>query len=378
MRKIFAQRQTQKNSCAFQTRFAGFLELPEDDYARLIRDIESDPLFIRLKYAQSDAERAIRARCLRQTGLSNKFFEFKEEFNACSGADGAEVDKLLADKEKLVRTIRKIGEADFVKYFIHNEDGHSLSDIARFCGLKPAEAGEILELINTVDIYGEFFVASERPQENNFSCRKIAVIAKTPEGFKIEFLSAHWARGLYEVDYEKLARMSDKGKLSERERAGLKKLLERIELINLRKSLMHSVISGVLKKQSGYFNSGGEKRPLPFRQIELAEEIKVHPSAVSRAIAGRSIETPWGEEKPLKLFFSSGKAEQREKVLLLMERIFDEEKTKLMKGELQRPLSDSAIAVILNNKHNIAISGRTVTKYREISGIPGAFSRAKI
>jgi RNA polymerase sigma-54 factor len=179
-------------------------------------------------------------------------------------------------------------------------------------------------------------------------------------------LSAHWARGLYEVDYEKIERMAIAGKITKDENKRLKKLLEKMEFINLRKSLMYNIILKIIEKQGKYLKSGEKAALEPLLQIEVARDLKVHPSIISRATGGLSIETPWGEEKPLKTFFLSSGTRQQETASRYIEEIIKEEK---------KPLSDKAIAVLLKDKYSITISPRTVAKYRNKMRLSSSFQR---
>jgi RNA polymerase sigma-54 factor len=101
----------------------------------------------------------------------------------------------------------------------------------------------------------------------------------------------------------------------------------------------------------------------------------VHPSIISRATSGRSIETPWGEEKPLKAFFVAAGPKQREEILRHIRNILREEKYELQKGSIKKPSGDKEIAAILLSKYGVSISQRTVAKYRNSMKISGAFHR---
>ncbi len=372
----FAQTQSARQGFGFQTRLAGLLELPEKEYAGLIAEIEADPLFIKLKYAENKPERAIRSRRLQQADLSHRFLELKEDLAVHAGGEGgAEVEKLLADKDKLVAVIRKLGEDDFKRYFIYNEDSLSLSEIAAECELEPENVQEILSLLNAVDVYSEFFTPSAEPMSSGVHHYKIATLARTGKGITIQFNSAHWARGLYEVDHEKIGKMAAAGRITKEEGKRLKKLLQKIEFVNLRKSLMHNIISIMIKKQNNYFRCKQESGLVPFMQIELAKELGVHPSIISRATTGRSIETPWGEEKPLKFFFIAAASRQRDDVLRHIRNIIREEKFKLQKDSVAKPSADKDIAKTLLDRYGVKISQRTVAKYRTSMKIPGAFHR---
>jgi DNA-directed RNA polymerase specialized sigma54-like protein len=371
----FAQKQSARQGFGFQTRLAGLLEMPSEDYFELIREIESDPVFVKLKYAQDKAERALRTRRLQQTDLSRRFFELKEGLVAGSGNSSTEVEKLLAEKEKLMETIRAIGEEKFTKHFIYNENELSIEDIAGDCGLSRGEVKQILWLVNTVDIHSEFSSQSANSPDGSVFYNKVAVLSKTFSGIAIQFTSAHWSRGLYEIDYAKIERMRSSGKLSEEENKQLKILLQKIELINVKKSIMYGIISRIIEKQRKYFRCHQESGLVPFLQLELAKDMNVHPSIISRATAGRSLEMPWGEEKPLKELFCSDKLSQRKRIMRYIKEIFKDEKTKILKGLLDKPISDKAVAALLHEKYALDISPRTAAKYRNLMKLPSAFCR---
>ncbi|MGC8964628.1 MAG: RNA polymerase factor sigma-54, partial [Brevinematia bacterium] len=111
----------------------------------------------------------------------------------------------------------------------------------------------------------------------------------------------------------------------------------------------------------------------PLSINELAKELEVVPSTISRAIKDKYIQTPRGLIL-LKHLFS------RESTNLLGQHVSVDKIKKMIKeiieNEGNKPLSDEKIASILANK-GIKISRRTVTKYRESMGIPSAFDRKK-
>jgi DNA-directed RNA polymerase specialized sigma54-like protein len=377
MKAGMSQRQSAGQGFVFQAKLANMLEMPGREYAELIREIEADPIFIKLKYADNAQERAIHMRRLKQSDLSHRFLELDESTVSQDTGPSAEVEKLLEDKQWLVNAVRKIGEDEFKRLFIYNEGDISPDEIAESCRLKPSEVKQIFSLINSVDVFSEFFIPSPSIPEKTVSYNKIAVLVPRQSDYVIQFLSAHWARGVYDVDYDKIKRMTESGAYSKTQKDNLKKLLAKIELVNIRKSLMGNILLKTIEKQKNYFDSGGESDLEPFKQTELAKDLGVHPSIVSRGIAGRSIETPWGLEKPLKEFFPSGKLRQKEVILGYIHEILKKEKAALRSGILKKPFSDKAISLLLQNEHSEAVAPRTVAKYRNQMQLPPAFLRGK-
>ena len=371
MKNGFRQGHVVRQGFAFRAKLAGILEMPAREYSELIREIESDPIFMRLRYGANGAERAIRYKRFKCAGLSGRFLELNEGIVAHTGDAGAEVEKLLADKENILRVIRKIGEERFKRYFISAEDELSLDEIAADCGVSAGEAAEILKLVNSIDLYNEFSSPQAALPENTPSYNKVAVLARHGGEIFINFTSVHLARGLYEVNNETIDRMVDGGRFSPREKKRLRELLGKIEFVNIRKSVMYNIIAKIIEKQRAYLESGGRPEPVAFLQKELAQSMGVHPSIISRAVSGRSVETPWGGEKPLKEFFLSAQPEQKREIVSRIREILNDEKRGLMK----KPLSDSAIAATLRREYGLAVAQRTVAKYRSELGIPGSFRR---
>lgn len=143
--------------------------------------------------------------------------------------------------------------------------------------------------------------------------------------------------------------------------------------IEQRRQTIYNVIEVILEKQKAFFNFG--KRHLkPMTLKEIADEINVHESTVSRATTGKYIETPIGTFE-LKYFFSSGvegidgEGVSSESVKSFIKEIVEAENPK-------KPLSDSKIAELLENK-GMQISRRTVAKYRDDLMIPSSSKRKR-
>ncbi|AOR24421.1 RNA polymerase factor sigma-54 [Clostridium taeniosporum] len=147
-----------------------------------------------------------------------------------------------------------------------------------------------------------------------------------------------------------------------------------IKSIDQRKSTLYNVLKCLLKKQKEFFEKGYEFiKPLTLK--EVAEEIEMHESTVSRAIKDKYVLTSYGTIK-IKTLFENGISLNTEgdigtnRIKNEIKRIIDEE-NKL------KPFSDKVISEILNKK-NINISRRTIAKYREELGIKSSSKRKRI
>ncbi len=106
-------------------------------------------------------------------------------------------------------------------------------------------------------------------------------------------------------------------------------------------------------------------KPLVLRDV--AEDIEMHESTVSRVTANKYMHTPQGIFE-LKYFFSTALPQQNGESLAA-ESIRQHIKTMIKNEVPEKPLTDNAIATILTQE-NIKIARRTVAKYREQLGIP--------
>jgi len=190
-------------------------------------------------------------------------------------------------------------------------------------------------------------------------------VEKGPEGFVIGYFSPSLARGRYSIDYESFEELREEGAFGGPEVKEIRQLFSRLELINSRKDTMTRILQEIVERQALYFQCGDLKALLPVSQRELAKRIGVVPSSISRAIRGRSVETPWGEEKVLKDFFPRPRRFKKELVRRLLE----------TEEEL---LSDEAIRARLEHEFGVSISRRSVASLRKELRIPPMWRRGKI
>jgi RNA polymerase sigma-54 factor len=142
--------------------------------------------------------------------------------------------------------------------------------------------------------------------------------------------------------------------------------------LSQRQQTLEKVTKCIIDYQKEFIEKGVlNLKPLTLK--EVAEKLQVHPSTISRTVANKYIQTPYGTF-PLKNFFSQAVSqEQGDLSNQKIKATIDE----LVKTEPpQKPLSDQAIVKALKGK-GITISRRTVTKYRNALKIPPAHLRRK-
>ena len=145
-------------------------------------------------------------------------------------------------------------------------------------------------------------------------------------------------------------------------------------MTNFKPMPMLKVASAIVRAQSGFLDFGAEAmRPLVLRDI--AEEIGMHESTVSRVTTRKYLHTPRGTFE-FKYFFSSGVATvdggaaSATAIQAIIKKLIGDEKN-------TRPMSDQALAVELNRR-GIEVARRTVAKYREALHIPSSNERSRL
>ena len=334
---------------------ASLLEIPEDEFHKLIAELEQSPLFKRLY----QKEKLIRYQRFPRTDISPSFYQLEEEMVADKGS--LDVESLLLNKEHIVPHIQKLGLEKFKQYFLFPESGMPLEEIATECNLEVSEVKQINDLIDEFSIMSEFYHPSHVTTDS-IRYSKIASVNEDDKGFVIGYFSASLARGRYSIDYGGFEELTATSTFTEAEAKEAKQLFKRLELVNSRKDTVTQILQNIIRKQALYLESGDLKSLLPFSQKELAEKIGVASSSVSRAIRAKSIETPWREEVPLKHFFPRPRKFRQELLRQLLE----------TDNQLS---SDEAIRTKLWEQFGVAISRRSVANLRKELKFPAAQRR---
>ncbi len=149
--------------------------------------------------------------------------------------------------------------------------------------------------------------------------------------------------------------------------------LQLIRNIEQRKNTILRTCESIVRRQGEFLERGVEyMKPMMIK--EVAEEIGVHPSTVSRAVSNKYVHTAQGVFE-LRFFFSEGVngPEGSSTPLMLLKRkvkkLIDEE-------DARKPLTDDQLAHILQTQ-GIDVTRRTVAKYREDLRIPSTHQRRK-
>jgi RNA polymerase sigma-54 factor len=148
-----------------------------------------------------------------------------------------------------------------------------------------------------------------------------------------------------------------------------------IEAIKQRQQTLFVTMSSIMHYQKEFFLSGDERKLKPMILKDIADEIGMDVSTVSRVANSKYVDTPYGT-KLIKEFFSEsmtndqGEEVSTREIKKILETVLEEENKR-------KPLTDEKLASILLER-GYPIARRTVAKYREQLDIPVARLRKKI
>ncbi|MBP2649566.1 MAG: polymerase, sigma 54 subunit, RpoN [Firmicutes bacterium] len=146
-----------------------------------------------------------------------------------------------------------------------------------------------------------------------------------------------------------------------------------IKSIEQRRRTLYNVVKTIIALQREYFDYG-PRHLKPLTMKDVAAEIGVHESTVSRAIANKYADTPHGLVV-LRNFFTAG-LQRTDGHALSATTVKRQIKELVMAEDVHQPLSDQTIAIILE-KQGVNVSRRTVAKYREEQEIPASSKRRR-
>ncbi len=145
--------------------------------------------------------------------------------------------------------------------------------------------------------------------------------------------------------------------------------------LHQRQRTLYKVVESIVKFQREFFIHGVTKlKPLILKDV--ADDIEMHESTVSRITTSKYVATPHGIYE-LKFFFNSalemddGTQVGSESVKAIIKKMVSEEDPK-------RPYSDEKIAAVLKEKLDVNIARRTVAKYRSVLGIDSSSKRKQV
>ncbi len=246
--------------------------------------------------------------------------------------------------------------------------------VARKLGIELATLEEAVELIRTLETNPGRKFSTERPHyiEPDVFVRRVGdeyVIQLNDDGLPRLRVSRSYRR--------MLQTMRTEGRQSEAQQFIKDKIRSAVWLIkslDQRQRTIYKVAASIIRQQRDFLDKGIEHlRPMVLRDV--AEDIGMHESTVSRVVSNKYIHTQRGLF-PMKFFFHSGiDREYGENISSLTVKRKIEQM--IQAEDPKRPLSDSELMRILN-REGIQIARRTVAKYRDELSIPSSTDRKQV
>ncbi|MCR4891456.1 MAG: RNA polymerase factor sigma-54 [Lachnospiraceae bacterium] len=172
--------------------------------------------------------------------------------------------------------------------------------------------------------------------------------------------------------YEQLAKTTEDQEVRDYLKEKIRKTRELADSISYRISTFSRVANLLVEKQKDFFMYGpGHKKPLQLG--DLAEELELHISTISRALSNKYLQCSWGIY-PMNYFLATAVPAGANDETMTQENIIDRMEEIIAGEDKEKPYSDQKIADLLKER-GIEISRRTVSKYRGIRNIPDKCGR---
>jgi len=279
-------------------------------------------------------------------------------------------------KECLLAQLRSRGDgtslaADLVRDHLEDLQPHRLQHLSKDTGIDVHELDNEIKKIRVLDPYPGRRYASEDP----VYVSPEVYIEKLEDDYIVYFVDDGSPRLRISPTYHQLLDQGDTTKetkdfIKEKVRSAVD-LLRNIEH---RRQTIYRVVECIVSRQREFLDKGVEYiKPMMLKDV--AEDIGMHLSTISRVVNRKYAHTPQGVIE-LRRFFSEGMMnEEGEEVStrilkLKIKKMIEEEDTK-------KPLTDDQIAKLLS-KEGVKLSRRTVAKYRDQMQIPGSRERKTV
>jgi RNA polymerase sigma-54 factor len=275
----------------------------------------------------------------------------------------------------LAQVAESSDDAEFLRDLIgkHFEDlqPHRLSQLARTTGVDVHVLDDAIQKIKLLDPYPGRRYSSEEPV---FVSPEV-YIEKIDEEYVIFFADDGGPRlRISQMYHSMLDQSSTTKETKDFIREKVRGAIDLLRNIEHRRQTIYRVVESIVARQRAFLDHGVQHiKPMMLKDI--AEDIGMHLSTISRVVNRKYAHTPQGVIE-LRRFFSEGMMnEEGEEVStrilkLRIKKLVEEEDSK-------KPLTDDEITKVLG-KEGVKLSRRTIAKYRDQMNIPGSRERKTI
>jgi RNA polymerase sigma-54 factor len=199
-------------------------------------------------------------------------------------------------------------------------------------------------------------------------------VKKDSERWTVELNSESTPRLRINSGYAEMIKRADNSSDNNSLKEHLQEARWLIKSLQSRSETLLRVATSIVERQKAFLNLG-EQAMKPMVLHDIAEELGMHESTISRVTTNKYMHTPRGIYE-LKYFFSShvstnsGGVASSTAIRALIKKFITEENN-------QKPLSDSKIALVLGQQ-GIKVARRTIAKYREALSIPPSNERKRL
>ncbi len=245
--------------------------------------------------------------------------------------------------------------------------GHSLEDIytitKQILQLNPKPGREFTSMANTQYIVPDIYVAKVGDEYT---------ITLNEEGLPNLRVSSYYRKVLKQTRLEAKSK-GDNSKEYIQEK--LRSAVWLIKSIHNRQKTIYRVMESIVDYQRDFFDRGIQHlRPMVLR--EVANDVGVHESTISRVTTNKYAHTPMGIFE-LKFFFNSGIPSTRSGTDISSESVRQKIRKMIESENSMKPLSDKKLSDLLKEE-DIQVARRTIAKYRESLSILSSTRRKKL
>ncbi|MCM8804309.1 MAG: hypothetical protein NC833_03535 [Candidatus Omnitrophica bacterium] len=281
----------------YRIQCAKIMELDEQDFRKIVYEIEESPLFEKFKKYG-----IIKIQKFPHIKFHSSYYKLEEERTSYN--EKFNIDSFLFGKEKIIYLAQKLGKEKFNRYFLQGNFSN-IREIAEESGLSIDEVKEIANFMEDFFLQKEF--SNSIPEV--VSGKKLTIIAEIKrygKRYEVKFSQPNYFKEKYLINYSKLEEFKIK-KMDRKEKKQINEFIKQLKVINMRKNLLYQILKTIASEQNKYFRTGRlyDLKPLTLR--ELSRKLNANPSYVCRLIRGKAIKLPSGEEKELKFFLPNRK-----------------------------------------------------------------------